>query len=89
MDQVNTNLLRVAEIAAKLGYSEQYIRRLVYLNKIPYNKLSRKALRFDPQEIERWIIERNFQTRQAENSSTATDRRAGPADRREPAAVNE
>ncbi|MFW5693826.1 MAG: helix-turn-helix transcriptional regulator [Alkalispirochaeta sp.] len=43
--------------SAKLGLSESYVRRLVMLRRIPYIKLGR-AVRFDLDDIERWVRER-------------------------------
>ncbi len=66
-----------------LGYSVGHIYNLVNLRQIPFKKLSRKALRFDPQEIERWIIERNDATKtEVSELATVADRREGPPDRR-------
>jgi excisionase family DNA binding protein len=58
------DLLTVDEVAAKLGYSTGHIYNLVNRNEIPFKKLSRKALRFDPREIDAWIIEQNLKTKQ-------------------------
>jgi excisionase family DNA binding protein len=63
---MNNNLLTIEQLSEKLGYSKGHIYNLVSRNEIPYKKLSRKALRFDPKEIDEWIIERNFQTKKQE-----------------------
>lgn len=47
-------LLNIEQVAARLGTSVRHVRRLVHERKIPYVKVGR-LLRFDPDEIERWL----------------------------------
>lgn len=64
-----TNLLTIEDLADKLGYSVGHIYNLVSRGEIPYKKLSRKALRFDPREIEEWIVEQNLKAKQETKAS--------------------
>lgn len=56
-DDTRKPLMTYQDLSAKLGLSESYLRRLVMLRRIPYIKLGR-AVRFDPDDIERWVRER-------------------------------
>jgi len=47
-------LLDVAEVAARLGATVRFVRRLVAERRIPYVKVG-KFVRFDPAEVEAWI----------------------------------
>jgi len=47
-------LLDVAEVAARLGVTVRFVRRLVAERRIPYVKVG-KFVRFDPAEVEQWI----------------------------------
>jgi excisionase family DNA binding protein len=46
--------LTIAELAEHIKLSEQTIRRYVLNREIPYHKI-KKAIRFKPSEVERWI----------------------------------
>jgi excisionase family DNA binding protein len=46
--------LTIPELAAALKFSVQTIRRYVLKREIPFHKI-RKAIRFKPSEVERWI----------------------------------
>jgi len=47
-------LLDVDRLAARLGVTVRFVRRLVEERRIPYLKIGR-LVRFDPVEVERWI----------------------------------
>ena len=47
-------LLAIGELAELLGVSERHVRRLVAERRIPFIKWGH-FLRFDPNEIERWL----------------------------------
>lgn len=68
---MSENLLTIEQLAEKTGYAVATLYKLVSQGKIPYKKLSRKALRFDPQEIEAWIEAQNQKTRQEEDTLPA------------------
>lgn len=63
------NLLTTAQVALKTGYAVRTIYNLVSAGKIPYKKLSKRAIRFDPKEIERWIEEQNLKVKQEEGAA--------------------
>jgi len=65
-----TNLIKIKELANMLGYSPNYVYNLVNRGEIPHLKLPTGAIRFDRDEIERWI---------------ADDRKASPANPKEAA----
>jgi len=46
--------MTVSQVAEYTGYSEKYIRNLVYRNEIPYEKV-RGRLMFDVKKIEKWL----------------------------------
>lgn len=47
-------LLDLPQLATRLGVNERHIRRLVAERRIPYLKWGH-LLRFDPDEIDRWL----------------------------------
>lgn len=47
----------VPSLANLLGVSEGFVRSMVYRREIPYAKIG-KFVRFDPNEIDLWLIER-------------------------------
>lgn len=49
-------LVDVSTLAAELGVTTRFVRRLVSEDRIPYLKIG-KFIRFDPREIDRWIDE--------------------------------
>jgi excisionase family DNA binding protein len=49
-------LLDIAGVAERLSVTERFIRRLVFERRIPFLKIGH-FVRFEPAEIERWIIE--------------------------------
>jgi len=59
MNVRNTDLMKIDEVAQMLGYTIGFVYRLVYKRQIPFIKLSRKALRFKRESIERWIESRS------------------------------
>jgi excisionase family DNA binding protein len=57
-------LLDRDELAARLGVSERFVRRLVEERRIPYLKIGR-FIRFDPVEIDRWLTPQRVEPRPA------------------------
>lgn len=49
-----SRLLSAQEVAVRLGTSPRHVRRLVEQKRIPYLKIGH-FVRFDPDEIERWV----------------------------------
>lgn len=47
-------LIDLPALAERLGVSQRHVRRLVHERRIPFVKWGH-LLRFDPEEIERWI----------------------------------
>ena len=47
-------MLDIAGLAKHLGVTERFVRRLVEDNRVPYLKIG-KFVRFDPNEIDRWL----------------------------------
>ena len=47
-------LMRLPDVAARLGVNHRYVRRLVAERRIPFIKLGH-LLRFDPAELEAWL----------------------------------
>lgn len=47
-------LMDISAVAARLGVTERFIRRLVFERRIPYLKVGR-LLRFDPEAVEAWL----------------------------------
>ena len=50
------SLIDTATVAARLGVTERFVRRLVDERRIPFLKIG-KFVRFDPDEIAEWIDE--------------------------------
>jgi excisionase family DNA binding protein len=50
------HLVDIPTLAANLGVNDRHIRRLVFERRIPFIKWGR-LVRFDPDEIGRWIEE--------------------------------
>jgi len=53
-------LLDVDGLAARLGVTRRFVRRLVDERRIPYLKLGR-LVRFDPAEVDRWLNDRRVE----------------------------
>ncbi|MFN3217906.1 MAG: helix-turn-helix domain-containing protein [Acidimicrobiales bacterium] len=51
------HLIDIDGLAARLGVTERFVRRLVAERRIPFLKIG-KFVRFDPDEIDRWVEER-------------------------------
>lgn len=51
-------LLTVPQAAKRLALSKPYIYRLVAERRIPFVRVG-KALRFDPEKLNEWVIERS------------------------------
>jgi len=52
---MNEKLMTVGEVAKFLGYKPKGVYLLVAEKRIPVVKISRRALRFRPSEIEAWL----------------------------------
>ena len=63
------NLLRIPELAERLGTSQRHIRRLIDERRIPFVRVG-KFIRFDPTEITTWLDD----TRHAPASDRASHR---------------
>jgi excisionase family DNA binding protein len=50
------HLIDVPALAKRLGVTQRFIRRLTAEDRVPFLKIG-KFIRFDPQEIDRWIDE--------------------------------
>ncbi len=48
-------LLKIEDVAKLLKMSEGHIYNLVSRREIPFTRISRKAIRFDPDEIQEWL----------------------------------
>ncbi len=59
-------LLKIEEVADMLGFSVQGVYSLVFKKKIPAVKISKRALRFDPVEIRKWLEQKKTQAAEAE-----------------------
>lgn len=55
-DCASDQLLTIAQVAHRLNVEVRHIRRLVHERRIPYIKWGH-LLRFDPDELQRWIDE--------------------------------
>jgi excisionase family DNA binding protein len=53
-DRTPGSLLDIDALAARLGVTARFVRRLVEERRVPYVKIGR-LVRFDPVEVERWI----------------------------------
>jgi excisionase family DNA binding protein len=53
--ELDAQLLDVAGLAARLGVTVRFVRRLVEERRVPYVKVGR-LVRFDPAEVEGWIV---------------------------------
>ena len=51
------SLLDVSQVAARLGVTTRFVRRLVDERRIPFCKIG-KFVRFDPHDIDAWIAAR-------------------------------
>ena len=63
---MNNELMRIDEAAKMIGYSVGATYNLVGQRRIPFIKLSKKALRFDRAELEAWIDEMRRNTNRQE-----------------------
>lgn len=61
---INQNYLNVKQLSAYSGFSVKYIYKLTHLNKIPFYKPSGGKLLFSIAEIEKWISESRFSTKE-------------------------
>jgi len=49
------NLIKVAEVAERLGITKMGVYGMVFKNKIPAVKISKRCLRFRYSDIEEWL----------------------------------
>jgi excisionase family DNA binding protein len=49
-------LLDIPDVAERLSVTERFVRRLIFERRIPFLKIGH-FIRFEPTEIERWIVE--------------------------------
>jgi excisionase family DNA binding protein len=68
-----TRLASVSEVAEQLGVSVRHLRRLVAGNRIPFIKLGR-LIRFDPRELEAWLVGARVPARDGSANTTANTR---------------
>jgi len=54
MGMESRNLIDLSCVALRLGVTERHVRRLVFERRIPFIKWGH-LLRFDPDELERWV----------------------------------
>ena len=54
IERLQGSLLDVNGLAARVGVTERFVRRLVDERRVPYLKIGR-LVRFDPVEVERWL----------------------------------
>jgi predicted DNA-binding transcriptional regulator AlpA len=55
-------LWTIENVAQFLGYKTNAVYQLVYYRRIPAIKISKKAVRFDPAEIKKWLAEKSQAT---------------------------
>lgn len=60
---MNDKLLTAEQVAEMLGFTVGTIYNLVSQGRIPYIKLSKRALRFRADEIDKWIKEKSQEER--------------------------
>lgn len=51
---IRAPLIRLEDVADRLGVNERHIRRLIAERRVPYLKIGH-LIRFDPNDIEHWI----------------------------------
>ena len=56
LPMVRPALMNIEQVAERLGVSVRHMRRLIAERRIPYVKWGH-LLRFDPDEVDRWIEE--------------------------------
>lgn len=66
--RMTRQLIDIHGVADQLGVTDRHIRRLVYERRIPYIKWGH-LLRFDPDDIERWIDHARTEANRASYSS--------------------
>jgi excisionase family DNA binding protein len=73
------NLIDITGVAERLGVTERHVRRLVFERRIPFIKWGH-LLRFDPDEIERWLDEARVEAVRSSYDASASSARipAGP-----------
>jgi excisionase family DNA binding protein len=56
MGMESRNLIDLVGVAERLGVTERHVRRLIAGRRIPFIKWGH-LIRFDPEEVDRWIDE--------------------------------
>lgn len=59
-DPRSVALMGVGELAERLGTTERFVRRLVTERRVPFHKVG-KYVRFDPNDIDDWLVERRVE----------------------------
>jgi excisionase family DNA binding protein len=70
-------LLTVEELASMLGMTKTSVYQAVYYKRIPCVKISKKALRFSPSDIEAWLESKTQQVSEPEATKTPIRRSPG------------
>jgi excisionase family DNA binding protein len=76
--KIMENLLTVNEVAQAIGMTTFGVYGLVHKRQIPAVKISRRCLRFRPQEIEKWLQEKSQIVSQQSTHPKPSIRRGGP-----------
>lgn len=58
-------VLSTHEVAERCGTTDEHIRRLARDQRIPHYRIGPRLLRFDPDEIDRWIADSRNAPREA------------------------
>jgi excisionase family DNA binding protein len=72
------SLLTVNEVAKAIGMTPFGVYGLVHKKQIPAVKISRRCLRFRPQDIEKWLQEKSQIASQQSTCPKPSIRRGGP-----------
>ena len=71
------HLLTVEELADHLGVTVRHVRRLIADKRVPYVK-RRRFIRFDPDEIARWLDDARHPQRSGDEEDVGRITLAGP-----------
>lgn len=74
--RLTDKLLTVGDVAALLGMTKIGIYQAVYHKRIPAIKISRKCVRFDPVDIQKWLEEKKTQVVETEPKQPVRSNRA-------------
>lgn len=70
-------LWTIEDVADYLGYKTSAVYQLVYYRRIPAIKISKKAVRFDPAEIKKWLAEKSQAVNPRPHPTAGTYRAGG------------